>query len=180
MHGPINVKSPNNISKWQMGFNSAFKGLITLFIDMIQTTSRVFQVFTSIQMEDPERDTIFFFAFSILWYASSQRHCRRSDNLKIHLVICDWAYDDIGNNTVSYTTASSYFLLLCSVYSVPWCNARLTGQSSASLKNNSSHPQRLGRPRTPFLHLFGVRHTIAVVKFRAVYGTSCLIGGRRH
>jgi hypothetical protein len=28
MHRPINVKSPNNISKWQMGFNSAFKGLI--------------------------------------------------------------------------------------------------------------------------------------------------------
>jgi hypothetical protein len=29
MHVPINVKSPNNISKWQMGFNSAFKGLRT-------------------------------------------------------------------------------------------------------------------------------------------------------
>jgi hypothetical protein len=28
MHGPIKVESPNNISKWQMGFNSAFKGLI--------------------------------------------------------------------------------------------------------------------------------------------------------
>jgi hypothetical protein len=27
MHLPINVKSPNNNSKWQMGFNSAFKGL---------------------------------------------------------------------------------------------------------------------------------------------------------
>jgi hypothetical protein len=27
MHGPMNVKSPNNISKWQMGFNSVFKGL---------------------------------------------------------------------------------------------------------------------------------------------------------
>jgi hypothetical protein len=27
MHGPINVKSPNNTSKGQMGFNSAFKGL---------------------------------------------------------------------------------------------------------------------------------------------------------
>jgi hypothetical protein len=27
MHGPINVKSPNNISNWQVGFNSAFKGL---------------------------------------------------------------------------------------------------------------------------------------------------------
>jgi hypothetical protein len=27
MHGPINVKSRNKISKWQMEFNSAFKGL---------------------------------------------------------------------------------------------------------------------------------------------------------
>jgi hypothetical protein len=27
MHVLINVKSPNNISKLQMGFNSAFKGL---------------------------------------------------------------------------------------------------------------------------------------------------------
>ena len=26
-HGPINVRSPNNTSKWQMGFNSVFKGL---------------------------------------------------------------------------------------------------------------------------------------------------------
>jgi hypothetical protein len=29
IHGPINVKSPNNTSKWQMGFNSTFKGLKT-------------------------------------------------------------------------------------------------------------------------------------------------------
>jgi hypothetical protein len=28
MHLPINVKSPNNIIKCQMEFNSAFKGLI--------------------------------------------------------------------------------------------------------------------------------------------------------
>jgi hypothetical protein len=27
MHAPVNVESPNNISEWQMGFNSAFKGL---------------------------------------------------------------------------------------------------------------------------------------------------------
>jgi hypothetical protein len=27
MHGSINVKFPNNTSKWQMEFNSAFKGL---------------------------------------------------------------------------------------------------------------------------------------------------------
>jgi hypothetical protein len=27
MHEPINVKSHNNTSKWQVGFNSAFKGL---------------------------------------------------------------------------------------------------------------------------------------------------------
>jgi hypothetical protein len=32
MHGHINVKSPNNISKWQMGFNSAFKELIPRLI----------------------------------------------------------------------------------------------------------------------------------------------------
>jgi hypothetical protein len=35
MHGPINVKSPNNTSKWQMGFNSAFKGLIHINISQI-------------------------------------------------------------------------------------------------------------------------------------------------
>jgi hypothetical protein len=29
MHGPINVKSPNNARKWQMAFKSAFKGLTT-------------------------------------------------------------------------------------------------------------------------------------------------------
>jgi hypothetical protein len=28
MHGPMNVKFPNNTSKWQMEFNSEFKGLI--------------------------------------------------------------------------------------------------------------------------------------------------------
>jgi hypothetical protein len=30
MDGPINVKYPNNTSKWQMGFNSEFKGLINV------------------------------------------------------------------------------------------------------------------------------------------------------
>jgi hypothetical protein len=28
MRGPINVKSPYNITNWQMRFNSAFKGLM--------------------------------------------------------------------------------------------------------------------------------------------------------
>jgi hypothetical protein len=32
MHVLINVNSSNNISKWQMEFNSAFKGLITHYI----------------------------------------------------------------------------------------------------------------------------------------------------
>ena len=35
MHVPIKVKSPNNISEWQIGFNSAFKGLIITNIDII-------------------------------------------------------------------------------------------------------------------------------------------------
>ena len=38
MHVPINVKSPNNISKWQMGFNSAFKGLIQTVNDDLLIT----------------------------------------------------------------------------------------------------------------------------------------------
>jgi hypothetical protein len=46
MLGPINVKSPNNTSKWQMGFNLAFKGLITFakFIlkDMLQNAENGF------------------------------------------------------------------------------------------------------------------------------------------
>jgi hypothetical protein len=33
MHGSINVKSPNNINKWQMEFNSAFKELTGAFRD---------------------------------------------------------------------------------------------------------------------------------------------------
>jgi hypothetical protein len=36
MHVPINVKSPNNISKWQMGFNSAFKGLMEQNVKSIE------------------------------------------------------------------------------------------------------------------------------------------------
>jgi hypothetical protein len=32
MHGPINVKSPNNIRKWQIGFNSAFKSVKVLTV----------------------------------------------------------------------------------------------------------------------------------------------------
>jgi hypothetical protein len=49
MHEPINVKSPNNTSKWQMGFNSAFKGLIPqyprllLWYSVNCTMSRAFQ-----------------------------------------------------------------------------------------------------------------------------------------
>jgi hypothetical protein len=29
MHGTMNLKFPNNTSKWQIEFNSAFKGLIS-------------------------------------------------------------------------------------------------------------------------------------------------------
>jgi hypothetical protein len=41
MHVPINVKSPNNINKWQMGFNSAFKGLKAATIAQSAHTSTV-------------------------------------------------------------------------------------------------------------------------------------------
>jgi len=42
MHGPISVKSPNNTSKWQMGFNSAFRGLIELkFFDGFSKNTQI-------------------------------------------------------------------------------------------------------------------------------------------
>jgi hypothetical protein len=44
MHVLINVKSPNNISKWQMGFNSAFKGLNIVSFKLI--TSHAFNKIT--------------------------------------------------------------------------------------------------------------------------------------
>jgi hypothetical protein len=36
MHVPINVKSLNNFSKWQMGFNSAFKGLMCVGLKTLE------------------------------------------------------------------------------------------------------------------------------------------------
>jgi hypothetical protein len=49
MHGPINVKSPNNTSKWQMGFNSAFEGLIneTTNVSSSKDTSKLKQCVSS-------------------------------------------------------------------------------------------------------------------------------------
>jgi hypothetical protein len=41
MHVPISLKSPNNISEWQMGFNSAFKGLIENKIKYKLITNRL-------------------------------------------------------------------------------------------------------------------------------------------
>jgi hypothetical protein len=43
MHRPINVKSPNNNCKWQMGFNSAFKGLITYLYTLMFLTTNYLQ-----------------------------------------------------------------------------------------------------------------------------------------
>jgi hypothetical protein len=41
MHGPINVKSGNNTSKWQMGFSSAFKWLSTaVLIRILESNER--------------------------------------------------------------------------------------------------------------------------------------------
>jgi len=47
MHGPINVKSPNNTSKWQMAFNSPFKGLMNL-----EFSRRIFKKFSNIKLHE--------------------------------------------------------------------------------------------------------------------------------
>jgi hypothetical protein len=42
MRGPINVKSPNNITNWQMRFNSAFKGLMLGVVLFLYQMSALF------------------------------------------------------------------------------------------------------------------------------------------
>jgi hypothetical protein len=55
MPGTINVKSPNNTSKWQMGFNSAFKGLMMIRIITIIILATAFTV--SLHMPESSNDT---------------------------------------------------------------------------------------------------------------------------
>jgi hypothetical protein len=65
MHLPINVKSPNNISKWQMGFNLAFKGLKPFYSNKVQKLKfygsglQIFQkAMSHLKTEVPEDDAI--------------------------------------------------------------------------------------------------------------------------
>jgi hypothetical protein len=55
MHGAINVKSPNNTSEWQMGFNSAFKGLSHEIYQLMQETPRKYTKPTY-TLNDPSED----------------------------------------------------------------------------------------------------------------------------
>jgi hypothetical protein len=58
MHGPINVKSPNNTSKWKMGFNSAFKGLMTCYC-------RTFKRGTSYLLTNRNKDIVIAQTFEV-------------------------------------------------------------------------------------------------------------------
>jgi hypothetical protein len=61
MHGPINVKSPNNISEWQMGFNSAFKGLNCYSVTEERYLTRRLRVFENRMLRrifGPKRDEV--------------------------------------------------------------------------------------------------------------------------
>jgi hypothetical protein len=55
MHVPINVKSSNNISEWQMGFNSAFKGLNSFNVKE-REERRSIKVLTQMEMENESRN----------------------------------------------------------------------------------------------------------------------------
>jgi hypothetical protein len=48
MYGTTNVKSPNNSGKWQMGLNSAFKGL-----NRFLRLSRLFPIFVQVYLPLP-------------------------------------------------------------------------------------------------------------------------------
>jgi hypothetical protein len=60
MHLPINVKSPNNISKWQIGFNSAFKGLSYVFRERSLHTRQLFLAWVVTLCSDNYPLTVFF------------------------------------------------------------------------------------------------------------------------
>jgi hypothetical protein len=57
MHGPMNVKFPNNTSKWQIEFNSAFKGLKRLVFNKL---AHYMLLFTKVHAETspPHRPAI--------------------------------------------------------------------------------------------------------------------------
>jgi hypothetical protein len=82
MHGPINFKSPNNTIKWQMGFNSAFKGLM---LDRLFYTISLTSLFVS--------DRIFWHMLEIIQQLSRNQEnlegARLPENLK-------WGTDDGG------------------------------------------------------------------------------------
>jgi conjugal transfer/entry exclusion protein len=54
MHGPIKVKSPNNTSKWQMGFNSAFKGLMLMEERIVLNVTKDETQFSSVVLQYKE------------------------------------------------------------------------------------------------------------------------------
>jgi hypothetical protein len=65
MHVPISVKSPNNISEWQMGFNSAFKGLKLKAkwqhcVTKMSSTNimRLSQFYITVSIEETKNDVI--------------------------------------------------------------------------------------------------------------------------
>jgi hypothetical protein len=59
MHLPVNVKSPNNISKWQMGFNSAFKELIfELLCDLIHCRNENYTTGKTVKETNAESETV--------------------------------------------------------------------------------------------------------------------------
>jgi hypothetical protein len=57
MHLPINVKSTNNISNWQMEFNSAFKGLKLELSLQIQAAGPINSKLNHIQITSSGDDT---------------------------------------------------------------------------------------------------------------------------
>jgi hypothetical protein len=53
MHGPMNVKFPNNTSKWQLEFNSAFKGLMcSIYVVTIRQHTKIHYVLMTVIMSE--------------------------------------------------------------------------------------------------------------------------------
>jgi hypothetical protein len=84
MHIPINVKSPSNISKWQMGFNSAFKGLtehIRFQLSHIWFWYRTVAMYAMATMQNSNNTQTELCLLKIQQVSAGRQH-RRSNELK--------------------------------------------------------------------------------------------------
>jgi hypothetical protein len=132
MHGPMNVKSPNNICIRQMEFNSAFKGLMYLALESKERRDNIYVLSTPLEIllimaSTPNRLLLQFVSYSlsrIIWLMILllfNSFARNSVKCKVRIIkpFITHLYSDVplGNLTPEVTLAVQLpGTLLCAQY----------------------------------------------------------------